>query len=617
MGYWLRMLEDWTSHQDYGWFVAALCWFAVALAAALRRDEKNQRAPVWWLLALAATGIVNAITELLFFAQYASFPYLGFDFFLGVISALGTMALWAPLARGLPRPRAILRLSALVLAGLALATGRFLEPILGGWIWALATTLGIWITVRALRRNHALLGLPPNDQRRFNLGLFCIALWPVITTFGPLAYTFLEGRRNADLGHFALPAAIWHSAAALLLAWSLWAAQLRALAEVSTYSRRNLRSDVRVGLSVLALWLALGAGLSVYNGRQARIAFEQSLISRTQAVVALMDEQAIKNLLNDDLKIGSLAKSINASGQDFELIYLHRYNHEALVAVRQQLTRLAKSDPSLIGVNIAVFGKTRLITLVRATGFSSLGRWLVVIRLLSDEDRRLFAAGKPFVDGPWRQQWRAHFNAFAPVKVITGEYRGRCWVMTSVYATSWTASFAHARLQAMTVTGIGVILWAVAIVYRLRRTEQEWALQRAEQAQNADKAKSEFLAQVSHELRNPLQGVLGYGELLEQEALPPSAHALIGKMRSQGTLMLRLVNDLIDLGALQSGAFRLHLGHVRLRALAEECMDSIRPKATAKRLALEWSYDDSLPEVIEADDARLRQVLLNLLGNAV
>jgi CheY-like chemotaxis protein/anti-sigma regulatory factor (Ser/Thr protein kinase) len=111
--------------------------------------------------------------------------------------------------------------------------------------------------------------------------------------------------------------------------------------------------------------------------------------------------------------------------------------------------------------------------------------------------------------------------------------------------------------------------------------------------------------------------VLGYGELLANAPLSEQHRAWLAALRSHGDIMLRLVNDLIDLGALQSGSFRLEAAPADLRNLIEKCTAALRPAADAKRLAFRVEIDPAMPPWVRADGVRLRQVLLNLLNNAV
>src|SRR5688500_1252242 len=191
------------------------------------------------------------------------------------------------------------------------------------------------------------------------------------------------------------------------------------------------------------------------------------------------------------------------------------------------------------------------------------------------------------------------------------------WLVAELEATRWTVTFTQARLQTMALVGAGVGLWALAVAYRLRRESRDAAEQTAAAAAAADRMKSAFLAKVSHELRTPIQSVLGYGELLAGAPLSDAHRVWLNALRSHGDIMLRLVNDLIDLGALQSGAFQLQIAPIPLRALINDCVAALRPAAAARGLALQVELAADIPEVVATDGVRLRQILLNLLTNAV
>ena len=614
---WLRVWEDCTSHQDYGWFLAALGWIAVGVAAWRRRDQQRRQPAELWLIWLAAAGVLNAGTELWFFTRNEAQPYIGLDLFLGAAAAQGAMAFWWPAVAWLPRVRPVVWRVAMGLAGLAVAAGRVLDPVYGGWALSLLAVGGVGCTVRALRGGHALPGLAAPFRGRLEAGLLLAAVWTIVATFGPLACVLLEGRRDTDLGHFALPAALLHAVAAGWLAWALWGERLHAVAQMSDYAARNARTDLRMGLAGLGAWLALGLGFSVYSGQKARFDYEAGLKARVGTIAAMLDETTVREAFGANFNARGSVKAKDALGRTHEYVYVDDLALGSLEKLSRQMIRFRRENPDVNNAWLIYRGRTRLFVVVddRAALLGQRGR--VVLRYLTADDFRNFGTKRPFIEGPIRNSWRTFLMVYAPL-YATAEPTGiRAWAVLAISGTRWAVTFAQARLQSIAVTAIGVGLWVLAIVYRLRRTEREQALQRAEQALAADRAKSEFLAQVSHELRTPLQGVLGFSEMLAKSSLAEPHRALVSAVRSQGALMLRLVNDLIDLGSLQSGAFRLHLEPVDLRALARECVESVRPKAAAKGLAIEEDFEAGAPAFVQADGARLRQVLLNLLGNAV
>ena len=136
-------------------------------------------------------------------------------------------------------------------------------------------------------------------------------------------------------------------------------------------------------------------------------------------------------------------------------------------------------------------------------------------------------------------------------------------------------------------------------------------------AERATRAKSEFLSRVSHELRTPLNGVLGFSQLLLQRAieLPPWTAEPLRLIQRAGDHLLTLIDDMLDLGSIESGAPRLELQAVALDAVVSEAMRLVAPQALAAGVALRsWTPSQAWAH---ADPVRLRQVLLNLLSNAI
>lgn len=133
----------------------------------------------------------------------------------------------------------------------------------------------------------------------------------------------------------------------------------------------------------------------------------------------------------------------------------------------------------------------------------------------------------------------------------------------------------------------------------------------------AAEAPPDFLALVCHELRTPLQAIMGCGELLLRDATDETSRSRLATIGQQGALMLRLVNDLLDLRAMEAGAFSIRLQPVNLPALVMQTVESCRPAAAAKGLALRCTVAADAPDWVLADGDRLGQVLLNLLANAI
>lgn len=144
------------------------------------------------------------------------------------------------------------------------------------------------------------------------------------------------------------------------------------------------------------------------------------------------------------------------------------------------------------------------------------------------------------------------------------------------------------------------------------------SLQAAKDAAEAsNRAKGDFLAGVSHELRTPMNSILGLAQLALEDQLPPAAHDYLKTIHESADLILSLLNQLLDYSRLESGRLELDLHAFNLRTVLDETLRGFAAVADEKRLELACDYPVTLPEVLIGDSFRLRQVLTNLVSNAI
>ena len=136
-------------------------------------------------------------------------------------------------------------------------------------------------------------------------------------------------------------------------------------------------------------------------------------------------------------------------------------------------------------------------------------------------------------------------------------------------------------------------------------------------AQAANRAKSQFLANMSHEIRTPMNGVLGMAALLLDEPLTVAQHRRAEAIRSSGEALLKIIDDILDFSKIEAGKLVLDSMPMDLRALAEQVRVLLEPACSAKGVSFEYVIEAALPAWVLGDAVRVRQVLINLAGNAV
>ncbi len=200
------------------------------------------------------------------------------------------------------------------------------------------------------------------------------------------------------------------------------------------------------------------------------------------------------------------------------------------------------------------------------------------------------------------ENWELHFvshpsNTFDPDKALP----------TIVVATGIVASFLLAG-----------IVWSLAIAYSKTKEAKEAADAAKSSSDAANQAKSEFLANMSHELRTPLNGILGYAQILQRsKALPQKERQGVAIIEQCGSHLLTLINDILDLSKIEARKLELLVDEFHFASFIDSVVEMCRIRAEQKGIAFQLQLDADLPLGIRADQKRLRQVLINLLGNAI
>ena len=177
---------------------------------------------------------------------------------------------------------------------------------------------------------------------------------------------------------------------------------------------------------------------------------------------------------------------------------------------------------------------------------------------------------------------------------------------------------------------IGMSLAAfLVIVFLVREMRESTAIRRnqeklgrqlevtAKQAQAANQAKSDFLAMVSHEIRTPLNGVIGMSELLRESASPAQVEDYANTIHDSANQLLAMINEILDFSKIEAGHLTLETSPTELKPLVDSVVVLFAPRAKMKGLALKVNVDALVPAWVLVDAGRLRQILLNLIANAI
>ncbi len=586
------MLARLSTEQDYFWFVALLLWGG----AAVLWWREARALPAWrWLPWSAVSGGLLAIIEIVAFAiPVRSVP--------GVPPHFLTERL----------------LSAAAALGLI------------GWIWELGNVRS-WLRLVAIAGVVALVGQGWSEPRTSAAGLALaviavgVSSWPQLKPDARRAMAFVMATfwisswgTGAD---FLAMSRRWHTISAGSIFWSGMQGCAAAFALAMLYRAARpswlsgaTRANWRGFFWAAAGWLVAGLILAGIAGQMARLSFEMGAVARAKVAAALIDPAPLVQLLQPAFKVVERTDYIQPTGQTTPLAVVPWLDTPVGWKVRQAVAKIGAANPDVDRVHLVVARGGYMMLIPSAQRKTQADR-VAIIEPTPGYAWEEWSYRDGFYQVPAFSTYGISTQARAPIFDDSGRKLGWIWLQFSV--GSWGASQAQARLLVFAIVAAGLGIALLIVVHRVRTQEREEARAEALVAARADHLKTTFLAKVSHELRTPIQSILGYGELLRSAISDPVARSRLEAQRQHGELMLRLVNDLLDLSAIQAGAFRLCPKPTPLIELVQQAAESLAPRAQAKGIAFSFVAEAEVPRWVIVDRERVRQVVLNLVSNAV
>lgn len=601
---WFRQLSV---HQDYFWFLVLLGW-GFALVFWWWHPARDG---AWrWVPWVAAAGVAGAAVQFAIFSP-------PFDFFQDRLVP-GTLANFRP------------ALIAVDLLGDWLL-GAVLAVMAGGWWWCLADgaarPAGRWFGVGAAGAAAVLHVRTPEVGGAVLTALVAVAAWrnarltagagerlallaavavPLFSTVGPVAAAAGLLQRAGPPSPLGLLAALTQTLAAAGVLVALVPGVLGRRAGLGWGARWR---EGRWAALLALVWLAGGLGFAHLTGRDNRAELHQNRLRVAAARAALLDPGLLQLLDRPAPRLEALEWH-GAGG-------IARVTGEPARVAREAarvLLRERRATPFIRGARLVVASDGWLFALASSHSLPEPGM-VEVLRRLTPADAADWAGARNLVEVSPVPEIGAPYYCRAAVRAPDGRMLGWLEFQQEEFFQSIERKW---RSGPLLVTALGLLLGGTLLFQRRAEREREQAVRAAAVQAEANRVKSAFLASVSHELRTPLQSLLGYGELLRgRVGGDAQAEAWLAAVRQHGELMTRLVNDLIDLGAIEAGTFRLAPRVVAPAAVVRAVVEGLRVRAEAKGLALTFHAADAVPAAVRLDGERLRQIVSNLAGNAV
>ncbi len=585
-----QLIPSWIFEQDYLVFLSFFGWVLVGLLAWTKPLSENEGRGLPWLW-IGYYAFSQAISDFLRTLSFSDPFFRNFNLEVGFeMLGYGLLVEIATRYANRNRERSFFPFAAVggLCLGLSIEVGDVLYTLVVSF---LSSVLAIILASRSFLREA-------RDEKRRELYAVVAGLILVLPTWllAPDRLSSVLGLSTVayeDFPYYGLDLLSLRILAAWTMLAGFWYYRLqRRIEDVAEPIGDQLKL---LGYRILPLALCLIGGASYlvtsWNGERARDRLAEDYLSRAETAALSMDA-------------GDFTEYERRDESDRQLVG----------ALASQLQAIKRIGPDARSVYLWVGDETGVHTIAFEKEQQVDTLLLRVAGLLEDSDG--FRVSEAFALGPISVSGKSVLHISAPVlEKRTGELA--FWLGIDLDGSSWFQSVSLSRLQTIIIAGLILALVIFFLYYQIDHESEADLVLAKGRAEAADRAKSEFLAVISHEIRTPLQSVLGYSDLLRSTPLNEKQHSCVDTIQTEGKILLRIVQDILDFSNLRKANFELQTGQVRLHRLIEETFRTIKPMADRKGLSASLEIADDVPTLVLADGVRLRQVLLNLFGNSV
>jgi signal transduction histidine kinase/CheY-like chemotaxis protein len=340
------------------------------------------------------------------------------------------------------------------------------------------------------------------------------------------------------------------------------------------------------------------ASVALERDRHARL--KQEVVDASDNLIN--QQKRLNAILGDErLKSGTLQESLGLLTQTLaELLQVERCGI--------WLLNETKDSKRIVEMYDAGSGERERTSVVKAEDFPDHFKRLSAGEVISIPEYQAYLSQQRFQDQRPNVKMAASVM-WCPI-VVAGEVIGNVSLASYKTVQVWTA---EQQLLATSVANLTAL-----VIERIERTRIEQQLRVASEAADAaNKAKSQFLANMSHEIRTPMNGVFGMADLLMQTTLSHRQQRLVSSINQSAKTLLTLINDILDLSRIEAGKLDLDCREFDARHCFEGAVELFAEETQRKGIELSLYIDDAIPDQLVGDAGRLRQVCINLLGNAV